>query len=155
VQLTRFSDLGLRVLMYLNQHDRPLPVTIAEIATQFGVPHNHLVKVVNRLGKLGWIATQRGRNGGLRLACAPDELRLGEVLQALEGSTELIDCGEPPCVLRRHCLLKHALDAGLAAFYREMDTYTLADICAERTGHTIAVLHRRYLKVLEQDSKPA
>ena len=55
MQLTRFTDLGLRVLMYLTHRDREQSVTIAEIASQFSVPHNHLIKVVNRLGKLGLI----------------------------------------------------------------------------------------------------
>ncbi|OYY81667.1 MAG: BadM/Rrf2 family transcriptional regulator, partial [Methylophilales bacterium 16-45-9] len=35
MQLTKFTDLSLRVLMYLTQHDRLQPVTINEIAQQF------------------------------------------------------------------------------------------------------------------------
>ena len=128
MQLTRFSDLGLRVLMYLNYPERIGPVTIREIAEEFAVPHNHLVKVVNRLGKLGWIRSVRGRNGGLRLAIAPERLRLGHVLRGLEEVTQLIDCEAQPCVLRGRCLLKAALDAGLNAFYSKMDEYSLADI---------------------------
>ncbi|MDN3577772.1 Rrf2 family transcriptional regulator [Chitinimonas viridis] len=145
MQLTRFSDLGLRVLMYLTQHDRALPVTIAEIAGQFQVPHNHLIKVVNRLGKLGWVTATRGRNGGLRLAAPAQGLQLGQVLQGLEHSTELINCEDPPCTLRGHCLLKVALNAGLAAFYNKMDDYTLADVCGSRTGEAIITLHRQFL----------
>ena len=53
MQLTRFTDLGLRVLMYVAQHDRADPVTNAEIAAQFQAPHNHVIKVVHRLSKLG------------------------------------------------------------------------------------------------------
>lgn len=155
MQLTRFSDFGLRVLMYLSQHDRAQPVTIAEIATQFNVPHNHLVKVVNKLGKLGWVATLRGRGGGLRLAAPPDQLRLGMVLRGLEGSTELIHCDDPPCVLSGHCILKRALDAGLQAFYRQMDEYTLADVCAHRTGEAIVTLHRNYLDNLARETSHA
>lgn len=145
MQLTRFSDFGLRVLMYLNQHDLPAPVTIAEIAGQFDIPHNHLVKVVNRLGKLGWVRALRGRNGGLRLAVPADGLRLGTVLRSLEGSSELVDCDTPPCALRGRCLLKGALNAGLEAFYRTLDEYTLADVCAQGTGEAIVVMHRRFL----------
>lgn len=151
MQLTRFSDFGLRVLMYLaRQEERTLPVTIGEIAEQFGVPHNHLVKVVNRLGKLGWVSATRGRHGGLRLAAAPDALRLGQVLQGLEEVTELIDCDNPPCVLDGRCLLKAALNAGLAAFYAKMDEYTLADVCAKRTGEAIITLHRQFLAQQER-----
>lgn len=145
MQLTRFTDLGLRVLMYLTHREREQPVTIAEIAAQFAVPHNHLVKVVNRLGKLGWIVATRGRTGGLRLALDPSLLTLGTVLRQLEGSTELIDCAEPPCALRGGCRLKAALNDALEAFYQVMDRSTLADVVGTPTGETIIRLHRQYL----------
>ncbi|MBV8657560.1 MAG: Rrf2 family transcriptional regulator [Burkholderiales bacterium] len=145
MQLTRFSDLGMRVLMYLSRQDRALPVTVAEIATQFAVPHNHLIKVVNRLGKLGWIRATRGRNGGLRLVPESGSLGLGHILRNLEQVTQLVDCTSPPCALQGRCLLKSALDAGLAAFYDKMDEYTLADVCAKRTGEAIITMHRHFL----------
>jgi Rrf2 family nitric oxide-sensitive transcriptional repressor len=145
MQLTRFTDLGLRVLMYLTQPERTDPVTNAEIAAQFGIPHNHVIKVVNKLGKLGWVRTQRGRGGGIALGVAAHQLRLGDVLRGLEEAEQLIDCATPPCVLRGGCLLKHALDAGLASFYEAMDRYTLADVTAQRTGAKLATLHRNYL----------
>ncbi|MET0386029.1 MAG: Rrf2 family transcriptional regulator [Polyangiales bacterium] len=143
MQLTRFSDLGLRVLMYLTQHDRVEPVTSAEVATQFDVPLNHIIKVVHRLGKLGWVETLRGRNGGLRLAIEPSQLRLGTVVRELEGADQLVDCHEPPCVLRSGCQLKSVLDAGLDAFYATLDKHTLADVCKRRTGELLIALHRR------------
>lgn len=144
MQLTRFTDLGLRVLMYLTQHDRPEPVTSAEIASQFEVPHNHVIKVVHRLGKLGWVATQRGRHGGLWLAVEPTALRLGVVLRGLEGVDELVECDTPPCVLRDHCMLKRALHDGLVSFYRKMDEYTLADVCKSKTRTALITLHRKF-----------
>lgn len=145
MQLTRFTDLGLRVLMYLSEEDRPEPVTNAEIAAQFQVPHNHVIKVVHKLGKLGWVATQRGRNGGLRLGVAAEQLRLGQVLRALESASELVNCDEPPCVLKGRCMVKGALNAGLAAFYAKMDEYTLADVCKQRTGAALVSLRRKYI----------
>ena len=145
MQLTRFTDLGLRVLMYLARVEREDPVTNAEIAAQFQVPHNHVIKVVHKLGQLGWVSTLRGRHGGLRLGVAADSLRLGTVLRALEASTQLVDCNDPPCVLRTSCLAKSALDAGLAAFYAKLDEYTLADVCASRTGAQLITLHRKFV----------
>ena len=148
MQLTRFTDFGLRVLMYLTRHDRALPITIAEIATQFGVPHNHLIKVTHRLTRLGWVASVRGRKGGLRLAVPAAELRLGGVLRELEKHEDLINCTEPLCVLAQDCLLKSALDAGLAAFYAKMDDYTLADVSGQQTGEKIIQLQRSFLALL-------
>lgn len=145
MQLTRFTDLGLRVLMYLTHRDREQPVTIAEIAGQFSVPHNHLIKVVNRLGKLGWIVATRGRTGGLRLAVDPSVLPLGKVLRELEGQSDLIDCATPPCVLRNGCRLKATLDGALEAFYQALDRTTLADVVSAPTGETIIRMHRQFL----------
>lgn len=145
MQLTRFSDLGLRVLMYLAHHDRTDPVTIAEIAAQFQVPTNHLTKVVNKLGHLGWVSTLRGRHGGLRLARAATDIRVGEVVRQMEGHEQLIDCAGLDCVLTGRCLLQGALNAALRAFYDELNRHTLADVCAKRTGEAIIQLHRQFL----------
>jgi Rrf2 family nitric oxide-sensitive transcriptional repressor len=144
VQLTRFSDLGLRVLMYLNEQDRIEPVTSAEIATQFQVPHNHIIKVVHKLGQLGWIETQRGRHGGLRLAADATRLTLGQVVRTLEGAISVVDCNEPPCVLRHGCSLKGVLDDALEAFYQTLDKHTLADLYKQRTRATLLTLHRKH-----------
>jgi len=145
MQLTRFTDLGLRVLMYLTQPSRVDPVTNAEIATQFEVPHNHVIKVVHRLGVLGWVRTQRGRNGGIALGVPAEQLRIGDVMRALEETDQLVDCAKPPCPLRGGCLLKHALDAGLASFYETMNRYTLADVVSSATSSKLVTLHRRYV----------
>ena len=145
MQLTRFADLGLRVLMYLT-HDRPdSPVTNAEIASQFQVPHNHVIKVVNKLGKLGWVDTQRGRGGGLRLAVPATSLRLGDVLLGLEPTRSLVDCDDPPCVLRQRCSVKSALDQALASFYSTLNEYTLAELTRNRTASVLVTLHRKYV----------
>jgi Rrf2 family nitric oxide-sensitive transcriptional repressor len=75
MQITKFTDLGLRVLMYLSQEVNGQVVTIQEIAQQFNVPRNHLIKVVTRLNKLNWISTTRGRTGGLKLGANANQLK--------------------------------------------------------------------------------
>ncbi|MBX9848870.1 MAG: Rrf2 family transcriptional regulator [Rhodocyclaceae bacterium] len=145
MQLTRFTDFGLRMLMYLSKHDRATPITIAEIAGQFDVPHNHLIKVANRLGKLGLVKALRGRNGGLVLAIAPEIIRLGDTLRGLEGDVPLVNCEDPPCALGGRCLLTGALRAGLDAFYACMNEYTLADVSTGGTEVAIVTMHRNYL----------
>ncbi|MBM3115741.1 Rrf2 family transcriptional regulator [Jeongeupia naejangsanensis] len=142
MQLTRYTDLSLRVLMYLSYPDRSDLVTIAEIATQFDVPRNHLVKVVNRLVHLGWVSATRGRSGGIRLGVPAETLTLGQILREMEGTTALIDCEGEVCVLRNGCRLRGALADALQQFYRTLDGYTLAEICAAPTAGLIAQMHR-------------
>ena len=146
MRLTRFSDIGLRVLMYLERAgERSHPVTVAEIGAQFDIPTNHLVKVVGKLAKLGWIQATRGRNGGLRLAADPATLTVGQVLRKLEGEDdELIDCEGSLCALRMDCRLREMLRVGMRAFYTAMDAYTLADTTAEGTGEQVVRMHRMF-----------
>ncbi|MBA4709632.1 RrF2 family transcriptional regulator [Aquitalea aquatica] len=143
MQLNRFTDLALRVLMYLTHRDRAQAVTISEIAERFAVSRNHLVKVVHFMGQQGWLLTSRGKGGGLALAQPPEHYRLGGIIRTLEGNAALIDCATPPCALRQDCRLKSALDIGLQAFFTALDGYTLRDIVASPTGEAIIRLHRQ------------
>lgn len=85
MQLNRFTDYGLRVLMYLHGCDADELVTIESIARRFEIPQNHLNKVVQRMARLGWVQSRPGRHGGIRLADRDTSLRLGDVLRELEG----------------------------------------------------------------------
>ena len=52
MQLTRYTDYSLRVLLYLavDQNRNP-PVTVDELSQQFQISRNHLVKIVHELGQ--------------------------------------------------------------------------------------------------------
>ncbi|RJF96183.1 RrF2 family transcriptional regulator [Noviherbaspirillum saxi] len=154
MRITRFSDIGLRVLIYLAGADQQRsPATVGEIAKQFDVPVNHLVKVVGQLARVGWIQALRGRHGGLRLNADAAALRIGAVLRELEGDAELVDCEGQQCCLSQNCILRGALAAGLRAFYDAMDRYTLADLIGGSVGEQIIVMHRNFLRPQEQNSK--
>jgi len=148
MRLTRFSDIGLRVLIYLERAgERPSshPVTAAEIGSQFDIPLNHLVKVVGQLAKLGWIQATRGRNGGLRLLADPETLTIGQVLRKLEGDGgDLADCEGTNCALKMDCQLRGMLRAGMRAFYEAMDRYTLAQVTSGSTGEQVIRMHRMF-----------
>jgi Rrf2 family transcriptional regulator, nitric oxide-sensitive transcriptional repressor len=147
MRITRFSDIGLRVLIYLSGADkRTTPATVGEIAKQFDIPINHLVKVVGQLVRAGWIQALRGRNGGLSLRADPATLRIGTVLRELEGDAELVDCEGQHCRLSQNCVLRSALTAGLRAFYDAMDRYTLADLTGGTVGEQIIVMHREFAR---------
>ena len=152
MRLTRFSDIGLRVLIYLERAgERAHPVTVAEIGKQFDIPLNHLVKVVGQLAKLGWVQATRGRNGGLRLAADPALLSIGQVLRKLEGEDdELVDCEGTDCALKLDCQLRGMLRTGMKAFYDAMDRFTLAHATAGNTGEQVMRMHRMF-----RDGAPA
>lgn len=128
MQINRFTDYGLRVLMYLTQPARATPFTISEMARELSVSQNHLMKVVHFMGKQGWVVTTRGKGGGISLARDAKEYRLGQAVKILENNISLVNCGDPPCILRSSCTLKSVLDHALQVFFDHLDEYTLADM---------------------------
>ena len=73
VQLTRFTDYALRVLMHLGHQNEGTRSQIAPLAEMFHVPRTHMMKVIHHLGKAGWVTTFQGRGGGFCLGIAPDQ----------------------------------------------------------------------------------
>ncbi|ORP18088.1 transcriptional regulator, partial [Vibrio cholerae] len=73
--------------------------SVAKVSALYDVSRNHMVKVVNQLVKLGYLQSQRGKNGGIRMARSPDEINIGQVIRALEGNLDGIDCSSPVCHL--------------------------------------------------------
>jgi len=141
MQLTKYTDFGLRVMMYLTQsRGRGTPVTIPEIAERFDVSRNHLVKVAHFLAQQGWVLTTRGKGGGLRLAREPAEYRLGDLVYALENQQTLVNCGAPVCALQGLCLLSGVLADSLKSFYDALNRHTLADLVRAPTGEAIVRL---------------
>ncbi|MGE5469055.1 MAG: RrF2 family transcriptional regulator [Ignavibacteria bacterium] len=130
MKLTTFSDYTLRVLMFL-AINRDRLVTVPEIAGAYGISENHLVKVVHRLARSGTVETVRGKGGGLRLACEPGEIRLGQVVRASEGSAPIVECFSEEanaCRIAPACRLASILDRAFEALFATLDQYTLADL---------------------------
>ena len=106
MQLNRFTDLGIRVLMYLGSIEGP-SVTIARLAEDLQVSKNHLVKVVHFMAQQHWLLTTRGKSGGVALSKRPEDYAIGDVVRVLEQNSvngeRLINCQQPPCVLLPAC----------------------------------------------------
>lgn len=129
MHLTQHTDFSLRVLMYLGAMESRL-VTIDELADRLHIARSHLAKIVNRLSRLGYIATLRGKGGGMRLAHQPSEIVIGAVVRDTEPGTTLIDCQSPPCSILGVCGLVGTLARAKAAFFEVLDGVTLADLVA-------------------------
>ena len=130
MRLTVYTDYGLRLLMYVALKEGEL-ATIQQVAEAYGISRNHLMKVAYDLGRHGFLETQRGRGGGLRLARPAGRIRLGDVVRAMEEDFALVECfvpGADGCRITGACRLKGALNDALKAYLAVLDNYTLADL---------------------------
>lgn len=147
MRLTLYTDYSMRVLLYLGARPERL-CSIAEIAGAYRISQNHLMKVVNDLGRAGYVASTRGRSGGVRLARDPATINIGEVVRHTEDGFDLVECGS--CVIAPACGLTSALREALAAFMAVLDSHTLADLLAKR-----ADMARLLLGVAQPEQNPA
>lgn len=130
MRLTSYTDYSIRVLLYLNIHDDQLS-TIQDIADAYGISKNHLMKIIHNLGKLGYIETIRGRNGGLRLAKLPTDINIGKLVRETEEDFNIVECfskDHDTCPITSICTLRGVLYQAMYAFLKVLDGYTLDDI---------------------------
>lgn len=129
MQLTVFTDYGLRTLMFLAARAGDI-CSVKDIANHYGISRNHLVKVVHHLSQTGYIVSTKGRGGGIRLADGTAQLRLGDIVQALEPNMNLVECFDSKtntCRITGACQLKHYLRDANRAFIAALNEHTLAD----------------------------
>src|SRR3972149_8651868 len=87
------GDYGIRALIELAHHfGEPKPTQSAEIAARQGIPESYLEQLLTTLRRAGFIRSVRGPQGGHALLRDPKELRVSEVIEALEGSIMPSDC---------------------------------------------------------------
>ncbi|MFZ2854904.1 MAG: Rrf2 family transcriptional regulator [Rhodocyclaceae bacterium] len=133
MHITQHTDYALRVLIYLGTNEDRL-VTILEISDRFAVSRSHLMKVVNQLIRSGFVEGVRGKGGGLRLARAPAEIGVGDVVRRMERGMEIVECfgSGCSCILDPSCKLKAALGNALDAFLKVLDAISLADLLGKQ-----------------------
>lgn len=128
MHLTQHTDYALRILIYLSLRDKQTRSNISEIVDCFSIPRNHVVKIVHKLGKLGFIKTTRGKGGGIQLKHDAEKILIGDVVRKMEVNLEIVNCNKPLCTLKPACQLKGILDLARDAFLTTLDKYSLADI---------------------------
>lgn len=140
MRLTLQTDYALRMLIYLAIHQRK-PCRVIDVAEEYGISRNHLLKVALKLGRLGYLTTSRGRAGGIALARLPDQVNLGDIVRHMEDDFALTECMRGDggmCAIAPACGLKGVVAKALQAFLAVFDNYTLADIT--RNGSVLAEL---------------
>ncbi|HTQ35730.1 MAG TPA: Rrf2 family transcriptional regulator [Steroidobacteraceae bacterium] len=134
MQLTQYTDYGLRTLLALALNPGEWQ-TVTVVSRAYGISRHHLVKVAARLAECGYVETQRGRGGGMRLARPPSKIVLGAVVRDMEAELGVVECleqGGGRCVITPACGLKGVLAEATGRFLEVLDRYNLDDLKQQR-----------------------
>ncbi|UFH45625.1 Rrf2 family transcriptional regulator [Flavobacterium galactosidilyticum] len=130
MKLNHFTDFSMRVLMYLDQKKENQQSSLDELATDFKISRNHLIKVVQFLAANQLVQTKRGKNGGILISDKAREILLGDLIHLLEqDDTPVVNCDSKPCVFKSHnCKLKSVFNTAYLAFIQSLNQYKLSDL---------------------------
>lgn len=136
MRLTIRTNLAARVLMSCAVN-KGRTLRAADIAAACNASGNHLAQVIHQLQMQGFVATQRGRSGGLTLARDPKAISIGKVFRIFESGVPFAECFAPEgntCPLVSDCRLRNYIARAVEAFYHELDQVTLDDLVRGNCG---------------------
>lgn len=128
MQLTRYTDYALRTLLQASLLPEGERLSVAQITETYDISRSHVMKIVQRLGQLGYLRNIRGKGGGIELGKEPADINIGAVVMDMESNLQVIDCNMPYCRLQPGCKLKRVLAEAINAFIAVLESYTLADL---------------------------
>ncbi len=96
MKLSTRGRYGTRALLDLALHQGQAPVLVKDIAKRGQISLPYLEHLITPLIAAGMVRSTRGPRGGISLARPPEEIRLLEVIQLLEGSTAPVECVDSP-----------------------------------------------------------
>lgn len=132
LRFTKQVDYGLMAMQYLAAHQRDGVIGVKRIADEFRIPPELLAKILQRLAKGGLMASHGGPHGGYRLRQSLSDVRVGEVIQTLEGPLAIVACmTDRDCPQLPHCNLRQPAWKVQAAIARLLDTMTLAELMTD------------------------
>ena len=113
MKLTTKGRYGLRAVIDLAKYAKNEPVSLSDVAERQNISISYLEQLIAKLKKAGIVQSTRGAQGGYSLAKNPEEISVGEILRALEGSLSPVDCsavdgeGESECSAFNFCVTKY------------------------------------------------
>ena len=85
---------ALRMMLDLSENQGDGVVALKDIAARQGISKKYLEQIIPLLNRAGLLQTSRGFQGGYRLAKAPENYSVGEILRAAEGGLSPVACLE-------------------------------------------------------------
>jgi Rrf2 family protein len=139
VRVSTRGDYACRALLSLSLHgDEAGPTSVRDIAERTGLPQPYLEQILLALKGAGLVRSKRGVGGGYLLARDPHDIRLSEIISAVDGPITLGDFGEPhaggACDHEGQCVLLAVWKEAGAVMRAHLESHTLASVAAAARG---------------------
>jgi len=121
MRLNKSTSHAVRILVECAKAGDKL-VKVADIAQRLDITQQNTFKIVHLLSKAGFLASVRGRHGGVRLARPATEIRIGDIVRSIELT------GFDDKTPGKGAGLSQIVDDALEAFVSVLDQHTLADM---------------------------
>ena len=129
LKLSKKADYGLMAVHYIAFHQHDGVVSTKRIAEDLMIPAELLAKILQRLAKGKLIASVNGPKGGYVLAREPGQIRVSEVLHAIEGPLGLVSCYRTmKCPQLERCNIRRPVWAIQSSIERVLETMTLEEM---------------------------
>jgi Rrf2 family protein len=92
LKLTKKADYGLMAMKHLAEHSAEGSRSAKDVADAYGIPHEALAKILQRLARAGLLHSQHGTNGGYTLARPAHTISAFEVIQVIDGPLFITSC---------------------------------------------------------------
>ena len=143
MRISTRGDYACRALLSLRLHDADdgnehLPTSVRDIATRTALPQPYLEQILLALKGAGLVKSKRGVGGGYVLARPASEIRLSEIISAVDGPISVGDFGEPhtggACDHDGQCVLLAVWNLASEHMREHLAKYTLEDIAGISAG---------------------
>lgn len=133
------GDYACRALLSLALHSSEAgPTSVRDIAERTGLPQPYLEQILLALKGAGLVRSKRGVGGGYVLAKAPADIKVSDIISAVDGPITVGDFGQPhqdgSCDHEGQCVLLAIWDVAGQHMREHLDTYTLDVIARAATG---------------------
>lgn len=133
MKLSTKGRYGLRALIDLALYSENETVSIQSIARRQNISDSYLEQLMRKLRSAGLIVSVRGAQGGYKLARPANEISVGNVLRALEGSLEAVTCGgeDNSCQGADLCVTKFVWERINSSIRDTVDSIKLSQLVEE------------------------
>jgi Rrf2 family cysteine metabolism transcriptional repressor len=132
------GEYGVRLMVQLGRHYGTGPASLADVAAEEDLPRAYLEQLVMSLRDAGLVVSTRGAHGGYELSRKPAEIKMSEILRALEGPIAPMICAtDDPhhantCDRSARCTVNVLWVRVRDAIAGALDAMTLADLVPQR-----------------------